>query len=143
MRQFAVWLEQAVVAQLREANAMTLATATRDGVPSARIVLLKGVQNGEFVFYTNYESHKGRELALNPKAALVFFWNELERQVRIEGTVEKVAREESEAYFPEAPVHGAGLHSRWSALRYCPDFPICPICPNVPSKSHSRDARGP
>jgi pyridoxamine 5'-phosphate oxidase len=83
---------------------MTLATSTTDGVPTARIVLLKGLTNEGFMFFTNYHSAKGRELAQNPKAALVFFWKELERQVRIEGTVEKVSEAESEAYFASRPV---------------------------------------
>lgn len=101
--QFQHWFEQAVKADVPEPNAMTLATATREGVPSARIVLLKGVDGEGFTFYTNYESQKGRELAANPHAALVFHWVELERQVRITGTVAKVSREESEAYFHSRP----------------------------------------
>lgn len=101
--QFQHWFEQAVKADVPEPNAMTLATATREGVPSARIVLLKGVDAEGFTFYTNYESQKGRELAANPHAALVFHWVELERQVRITGTVAKVSREESEAYFHSRP----------------------------------------
>ena len=102
-QQFKKWFEQALGAQLYEPNVMTLATASATGVPSARIVLLKGFDEQGFVFYTNYESHKGRELAENPQAALVFFWPELERQVRIEGTVEKVAPEVSTAYFHSRP----------------------------------------
>ncbi len=82
---------------------MTLATATPDGVPSARVVLLKAFDERGFVFYTNYESQKGRELAANPRAALVFYWTSLERQVRIGGAVEMVAREESERYFRSRP----------------------------------------
>ena len=104
VRQFSVWFEQAVSAGLREPNAMTLSTATRDGVPSARVVLLKEFDERGFVFYTNYGSQKGRELAENPQAALVFFWNELERQIRLQGVVEKVTRAESEAYFKVRPV---------------------------------------
>jgi pyridoxamine 5'-phosphate oxidase len=96
--QFRVWFDQAVAAGLREPNAMTLATATRDGRPSARMVLLKGIDAG-FVFYTNYEGRKAHDLAENPWAALVFYWAELERQVRIEGRVELVSQEESDAYF--------------------------------------------
>jgi pyridoxamine 5'-phosphate oxidase len=95
--QFGVWFEQAVAAGLNEPNAMTLATATPDGVPSARIVLLKGYDAGGFTFFTSYDGRKGKELAKNPRAALVFFWGELARQVRIEGTVAKVSREESDA----------------------------------------------
>lgn len=104
IRQFQIWFEQAVSAQLPEPNAMTLATASREGVPSARIVLLKGVDPRGFVFYTNYESRKGRELADNPRAALVFLWNVLERQVRIEGTVERVSDQETDAYFHSRPL---------------------------------------
>lgn len=104
IRQFQVWFEQALNSQLPEPNAMTLATATKDGIPSARIVLLKGVDDRGFVFYTNYESRKGQELAENPHAALVFLWTPLERQVRIEGTVEPVSDEETEAYFQSRPL---------------------------------------
>jgi pyridoxamine 5'-phosphate oxidase len=103
--QFAVWFEQAVEAQLLEPNAMTLATATPEGKPSARIVLLKGFDQRGFVFYTNYHSHKGRELTANNWAALVFWWGELERQVRIEGRVEKVSSQESDAYFQSRPAN--------------------------------------
>src|SRR5450432_1976169 len=99
VRQFSQWFEQAVNARLREPNATTLATATVDGVPSARIVLLKEFDERGFVFFTNYASQKGLELAANPQAALVFFWNELERQVRLQGVVGRVIRAESEAYF--------------------------------------------
>jgi pyridoxamine 5'-phosphate oxidase len=101
--QFERWFGEAHAAGLKEPNAMTLATASLDGQPSARIVLLKGLDESGFAFYTNYESQKGRELAGNPRAALVFFWAELERQVRIEGTVSKIARDESEAYFHSRP----------------------------------------
>lgn len=101
--QFQRWFDQAVEAGLIEPNAMTLATATPDGKPSARMVLLKGVDNGGFVFFTNYESRKGKELAANPWAALVFYWPELERQVRVEGRVERVSPEESDAYFTSRP----------------------------------------
>lgn len=104
MDQFSAWWSEAVSSQIEEVNAMTLATATPDGCPSARIVLLKGFTPEGFKFYTNYLSHKGRDLAENPKAALVFFWKELERQVRIEGTVEKTSEEDSEAYFKTRPV---------------------------------------
>ncbi len=101
--QFGRWLQQAVDANLVEPNAMTLATATKDGLPSARLILLKSFDAGGFVFYTNYDSQKGRELAENPNAALVFYWAELERQVRIAGAVSKVSREESEEYFKTRP----------------------------------------
>jgi pyridoxamine 5'-phosphate oxidase len=103
LRQFQHWFDQALNAGLIEPNAMTLATATPDGKPSARMVLLKGVNAGGFVFFTNYESRKGLELTANPWAALVFYWPELERQVRIEGRVERVAPEESDAYFVSRP----------------------------------------
>lgn len=103
IRQFQRWFEQALAAEIVEPNAMTVATATQDGIPSARVVLLKGVSDRGFIFFTNYESHKGQELAENPHAALVFLWKALERQVRIEGTVEKVSDEETEAYFHSRP----------------------------------------
>jgi pyridoxamine 5'-phosphate oxidase len=106
--QFKTWFQQALDAQLYEPNVMTLATASAEGVPSARIVLLKGFDEGGFIFYTNYESHKGRELQENPYAALVFFWAELERQVRIEGTVFKVDPAVSTAYFHSRP-HGSQI----------------------------------
>ena len=102
--QFLAWFDDARAAELREPNAMTLATATPDGAPSARIVLLKGVDERGFVFYTDYRSRKGDELAANPRAALVFHWAELERQVRVTGTVARVSREESEAYYRTRPV---------------------------------------
>lgn len=101
--QFADWWQQAVESEIDEVNAMTLATASLEGVPSARIVLLKGYDEKGFVFYTNYQSAKGRELAENPKASLLFFWKELERQVRITGIVEKVSAAESDEYFLSRP----------------------------------------
>jgi len=101
--QFGRWFEQAERSGLLEPNAMTLATATPDGRPSARMVLLRGFDERGFCFYTNYESRKAAELAANPRAALVFWWAELERQVRIEGTVERTSRAESEAYFASRP----------------------------------------
>src|SRR5438067_819907 len=103
-RQFAHWLREAIEAQVLEPNAMSLATATPDGRPSLRIVLLKGVDEIGFFFFTNYESQKGRELAANPRAALNFYWAELERQVCIAGEVEKTSREQSEAYFHARPI---------------------------------------
>ena len=102
-RQFEKWFQEAEAAKIREPNAAVLATAARDGRPSARMVLLKGVDGRGFVFYTSYDSRKGRELEANPRAALVFPWVDLERQVIAEGTVTKVAREESEAYFHSRP----------------------------------------
>ncbi|MBI4027127.1 MAG: pyridoxamine 5'-phosphate oxidase [Verrucomicrobia bacterium] len=103
-QQFQKWFQQVLATQLTEPNAMTLATADKEGRPSARIVLLKGVDDRGFVFYTNYESRKGRDLAENPHAALVFYWTELERQVCVTGEVARVAREESEAYFKSRPM---------------------------------------
>jgi pyridoxamine 5'-phosphate oxidase len=101
--QFGRWFEQAESAGLLEPTAMTLATSTPDGRPSARMVLLRGFDERGFCFYTSYESRKGGELAANPRAALVFWWGELERQVRIEGRVERTSRSESEAYFHSRP----------------------------------------
>ena len=101
--QFDTWWQQTLQSQIKEPNAMTLATASADGVPSARIVLLKGFDRNGFVFFTNYNSYKGLQLAENPKACLVFFWKELERQVRITGLVMPVAQEESDAYFRSRP----------------------------------------
>ena len=101
--QFGRWFEQAEQAGLLEPTAMTLATATPDGRPSARMVLLRGFDERGFCFYTNHESRKGVELAANPRAALVFWWGELERQVRIEGPVAPTSRAESEAYFHSRP----------------------------------------
>jgi pyridoxamine 5'-phosphate oxidase len=102
-QQFADWWQQAIESEIDEVNAMTLATASLEGVPSARIVLLKGYDEKGFVFYTNYESAKGQELAENPRASLLFFWKELERQVRITGLVEKVSATESDEYFLSRP----------------------------------------
>ncbi|BCL37830.1 pyridoxine/pyridoxamine 5'-phosphate oxidase [Nostoc sp. MS1] len=101
--QFKKWFEQALAAQLPEPNAMTIATTTPDGKPSARMVLLKDFDERGFVFFTNYNSRKGQELAENPQAALVFWWAELERQVRILGRVEKVSESESDYYFESRP----------------------------------------
>jgi len=102
--QFSRWWDEALRAEVVEPNAMTLASADADGKPAARTVLLKGFDAQGFVFYTNYESRKGRELAANPRASLLFFWRELERQVRIDGTVERVGTEESDAYFASRPL---------------------------------------
>ena len=101
--QFDRWWNEALAAEVDEVNAMTLATASKEGIPSARIVLLKGYDTNGFVFFTNYKSHKGKELLDNPHAALVFFWKELERQVRIEGMVEKISAAESDEYFYSRP----------------------------------------
>jgi pyridoxamine 5'-phosphate oxidase len=104
LRQFGVWMVEAIHAQVPEPTAMTLATADKAGRPAARIVLLKGVDPRGFVFYTNYESRKGRDLAENPRAAVAFMWKELERQVRVEGRVEKVSELESDAYYQTRPL---------------------------------------
>jgi pyridoxamine 5'-phosphate oxidase len=102
--QFRRWMDEALAARVPEPTAMTLATATADAAPDARIVLLKGVDERGFVFFTDYRSRKGQELAENPRAALVFYWSELERQVRVLGRVERAAREESEAYYRSRPL---------------------------------------
>jgi pyridoxamine 5'-phosphate oxidase len=101
--QFGDWFDQVAQADIREPNAMTLATATPDGKPSARMVLLKGMDARGFTFFTNYESRKGAELTVNPQAALVFFWVQLERQVRVEGRVERLSTAESDEYFASRP----------------------------------------
>ena len=101
--QFERWFEEARRAEVPEPNAMTVATASPDGVPSARIVLLKDYDADGFVFYTNYEAQKGQELAANPKAALVFVWLDLERQIRIEGDVERISAEQSTDYYHQRP----------------------------------------
>jgi pyridoxamine 5'-phosphate oxidase len=104
LKQFGVWMVEAIHAQVPEPTAMTLSTADARGRPSGRIVLLKGVDPRGFVFFTNYESRKGRDLAANPAAAITFLWKELERQVRIEGTVERVTDQESTAYYDSRPL---------------------------------------
>lgn len=103
IQQFAQWWNEAVASEIDEVNAMTLATADAGGKPSARIVLLKDFDEKGFVFFTNYESQKGKELLANPHACLVFFWKELERQVRIEGVAEKISAAESDEYFFSRP----------------------------------------
>jgi pyridoxamine 5'-phosphate oxidase len=108
LRQFAAWFAEAEHAGLRVPDAVALATATADGAPSARMVLLKEYGERGFVFYSNYESRKGRELEQNPRAALLFYWDPLRRQVRIEGDVERLAAAESDAYFQTRPL-GARL----------------------------------
>ena len=100
---FSIWMDEALAANLSEPTAMTLATASKSGKPSARMVLLKTFDSAGFVFFTNYESRKGKELAENPAAALVFHWVELERQVRVAGAAARVSREESERYFHSRP----------------------------------------
>jgi pyridoxamine 5'-phosphate oxidase len=103
IRQFDKWWKEALASAIEEVNAMTIATASVDGLPSARIVLLKGYSERGFVFFTNYNSYKGRQLAENPKACLVFFWKELERQVRITGIVQKIDGKQSDDYFYSRP----------------------------------------
>jgi len=102
--QFSVWFKDAVNSQIDEVNAFTLATCSSSGKPSARIVLLKDATNQGFTFFTNYNSKKGQEILANPNAAICFFWKELERQVRIEGIIEKASETESEAYFKSRPI---------------------------------------
>jgi pyridoxamine 5'-phosphate oxidase len=143
LKQFGVWMVEAIHAQVPEPTAMTLATADAKGKPSSRIVLLKGVDPRGFVFFTNYQSRKGRDIAANPQASLTFLWKELERQVRIEGRVEKVSAEESSAYYDTRPLGariGAWaspqseviesrqwLEARWSNLSE--DYGEAPKCP--------------
>ncbi|HTH81794.1 MAG TPA: pyridoxamine 5'-phosphate oxidase [Mucilaginibacter sp.] len=103
IKQFEIWFNEAIEAKIHEPNAMTLATATTDGRPSARIVLLKGFDVTGFSFYTNYLSRKGKEITKNPLGAIIFFWGEMQRQVRIEGTIEKLSKEQSEKYFHSRP----------------------------------------
>ena len=110
-QQFDRWFNEAVKAQVPMVNAMTLATASTAARPAARIVLLKGVDHGVFVFFTSYQSRKGRELTANPAAALLFHWTELEREVRIEGRVKKIPAQESDDYFGSRP-----LGSRHAAI---------------------------
>jgi len=116
--QFDRWFKEAEMAGVPEANAMVLATADRAGAPSARVVLLKALDQGGFVFFTDYRSQKGRELDENPHAALVFFWQPLERQVRIAGVVARVSRPESEAYFRSRP-EGSRLGA-WTSRQSAP-----------------------
>ncbi|MFO1364177.1 MAG: pyridoxamine 5'-phosphate oxidase [Burkholderiales bacterium] len=116
--QFGRWFDEALKSELPEPTAMALATVGADGRPSARMVLLKGFDARGFVFYTNYESRKGRELAGNPHAALLFFWPELERQVRIDGAIGKAAAEESDAYFATRPL--ASRIGAWASPQSAP-----------------------
>ena len=104
LRQFGAWFAAALAADIRDVNAMSLATATPGGKPSVRIVLLKGFDERGFAFFTNYDSEKARELEANPSAALAFYWAQLERQVRISGTVQRTSREDSAAYFHSRPI---------------------------------------
>ena len=113
IKQFANWFTAAIEAGIRDVNAMSLATADRDARPSVRIVLLKGFDQDGFVFFTNYESTKGKQLKANPYAALGFYWIELDRQIRISGKVEKTSREESQSYFHSRP--GGSQLSAWAS----------------------------
>lgn len=113
IRQFARWFEEARTAEVFEPNAMSLATATPDGRPSARMVLLKAFDEGGFVFYTDYRSRKGIELAANPRAALCFWWSELERQVRVAGPVSRTTFDESDAYYRTRPV--GSRYAAWTS----------------------------
>jgi pyridoxamine 5'-phosphate oxidase len=115
IRQFERWFEDALRAKLPLPNAMTLATVTPEGAPSARIVLLKGVEQGAFLFYTNYLSRKGRELEQRAQACLLLLWSDLERQVRIDGVVQKVTAADSDAYYATRPL-GARL-SAWASAQ--------------------------
>ena len=143
MKQFDAWMGEAIRAEVPEPTAMTLATVDARGRPAARIVLLKGADARGFVFYTNYQSRKGRELAVNSHAALTFMWKELERQVRIEGVAEKVGVDESRAYYTTRPLGSrigawaspqsdviegrAWLESRWEELgKQHGESPPCP-----------------
>lgn len=128
LSQFDQWLHEAVHAALPLPNAMTLATVTASGTPDARIVLLKGLEQGAFAFYTNYGSRKAQQLEARPAACLVFQWSELERQVRIEGRVEKVSAAESDAYYSSRPL-GARL-SAWASAQSAP----------VPSRAFLEDS---
>ena len=109
--QFKSWFDLVIKSEIVEPNAMTIATATKNGIPSARVVLLKEYDETGFTFFTNYGSRKGKELSENPVASLLFWWREFERQVRIEGRVEKISKEESQKYFNVRP-----LKSRYGAL---------------------------
>jgi pyridoxamine 5'-phosphate oxidase len=115
VEQFGRWFDQAIAAQVLEPNAMTLATATADGSPSARVVLLKGVSAQGFVFFTDFRSRKATELAANPRAALVFYWGELERQVRVTGRAGRISAEESEAYYRTRPL--ASRLGAWASVQ--------------------------
>jgi len=110
IKQFNHWFQEALIAKVPEVNAMSLSTVNAEGRPSSRIVLLKDMDERGFTWFTHYTSHKGQELATHPHAALLFFWSELERQVRIEGRVERITDQENDAYFHSRPLpsqHGA------------------------------------
>jgi pyridoxamine 5'-phosphate oxidase len=140
IRQFERWFEDALRARLPLPNAMTLATVGAAGAPSARVVLLKGIEDGGFVFYTNYMSRKGRELAARPAACLVFLWSDLERQVRVEGAVEKVSAGASDEYFASRPL-GARL-SAWASAQ-SERVPSRGVLEEAMAKARERHADGP
>jgi pyridoxamine 5'-phosphate oxidase len=129
VQQFSVWMDQALLAGIGEPTAMTLATVSTEGMPSARMVLLKGFDDRGFVFFTNYKSRKGQEIAKNHRVALVFYWRELERQVRIEGFVLKTSGKESDDYFNSRPPE-----SRVSAI-------ISPQSTPIPDRLYLEDLR--
>jgi pyridoxamine 5'-phosphate oxidase len=133
--QFGAWLDAALAASLKEPNAMTLATADAAGRPTARIVLLRGWDERGFVFFTNYDSRKGRELAANPHASLLFFWDVLERQVRIDGDIERLSAAESDAYFARRP-RGHRL-SAWAS----PQSTVVPDRASLEAAMADADAR--
>ena len=121
LAQFKEWYEHAVAAGVTEPEAMALATSTPDGAPSVRFVLLKGIDERGVEFYTNYESRKGRELAANPQAAIAVLWRPLQRQVRLEGPVERLTPEESDAYFAtRARLSRIGADGGWTSRRLSP-----------------------
>ena len=132
--QFGRWFAEALNADLREPNAMTVATAAADGTPAARIVLLKAWDERGFTFYTNYEGQKGRELAENPRAALLFFWAELERQVRVGGDVIRLTAAESDRYFASRP-----FGSRLGAI-VSPQSRVIPDRETLPARLHDLEA---
>ena len=125
IEQFRTWFDEVLTSNLHEPNAMALATATLDGRPSARVVLLKGFDERGFVFYTNYEGRKGEELETNPHCALLFYWGELERQVRVEGRVRRVPDKESDAYFAGRP-RGSQLGA-WASEQSRPGGDRCAL----------------
>lgn len=129
LKQFDTWMKEAIVFPVPEANAMVLCTSTLTGLCSSRVVLLKGIEHGAFLFFTNYESRKGREMLENPYAALLFFWKEMERQVRIEGRVEKTTGAVSAEYFNSRP-----FESRISAL-------VSPQSQVVPDRKYLEELR--
>jgi pyridoxamine 5'-phosphate oxidase len=129
LQQFGIWMDQAVLSEIQEPTAMTLATVGTDGKPSARMVLLKGYDENGFIFFTNYESRKGQEIAKNHRVALVLYWKELERQVRIEGFVMKTSGQESDEYFRERP-----FESQVNAI-------ISPQSSVITSREHLEDLR--